>query len=50
MKSKSRLISTKVVKMEDKLIRPVFFGTPDDPPDSGVNESILMSTYIDTLH
>lgn len=44
------LIRSKIVDMEDELIRQIFLAPPDDPPDSGVDEAVLVSTDIDALH
>ena len=50
IESESGLISTKIVNMEDKLIRQVLLVPPDDPTNSSIYKSILVATYIDALH
>lgn len=44
------LIRPKIVNMEDELIRQIFLAPPDDPSDSGVDETVFVSTDIDALH
>lgn len=34
------LVGAEVVDVEDELLGEVFWGTPDDPPDTGIYEAI----------
>jgi hypothetical protein len=36
--------------VEDKFIREVIFGSPNNPPNSSINKAILVATDIDALH
>ena len=36
--------------MEDEFFGKVFLGPPDDPPDTGVNEPILVPAHVYALH
>lgn len=44
------LISSKVVNVEDEVVRQIFLTFPNDPTDACVHKSILVSTNVDALH
>lgn len=50
IESEGGLFSSKVLDVEDKILRQVIFAPPDYPPDSGIHKTVLMSTNIDTLY
>lgn len=35
--------------MEDELFRQVFLAPPDDPPNAGVHQTILVAAHVDAL-
>jgi hypothetical protein len=37
------LVGTKVVDVEDKFFRKVFWITPDNPADAGVDETVFVT-------
>jgi hypothetical protein len=42
VEGEGRLLSTEIVDVKDKLLGEVFGRTPDDPADTGVNETVLV--------
>lgn len=50
VQSKSRLIRSKIVDVEDEFLRQVLLGPPDHPPYSGIDQPIFVSAHIDALH
>lgn len=50
VEGEGRLICSKVVYMEDELLRQVLFVPPNDPPNSCIHESVLVAANIDALH
>ena len=50
VEGESGLLSSKVFDAEDKLFREVLFGSPNNPPNSGINKAVLVATDIDAPH
>ena len=44
------LISSEIVNVENEFLRKVFLGSPNDPTNSSIDETIFVSTNIDALH
>lgn len=44
------LVCPEVVDVEDEFFWKVFFGPPDHPAHSSVDQAVLVSTDVDALH
>ena len=50
IESEGWLIGSKVVYVEDEFFGQVLFVPPNNPPNSGIHEAILVATHINALH
>ena len=50
VESEGGLISAKIIDVEDKFFRQIRIGSPHNPTDSGINQTVFVTTHIYALN